>query len=87
MNPRVPRKRRCTDMIFVLCFIVFIAFFIYTSVKGFREGNLDNIAETIDSSGTACGPATSNYHFLFIPDTDDLETKVCVERCPKGPNE
>lgn len=49
------RKRKCTDIICLLIWILFWILVVIFAVWAYSRGNLDNIAQPYDSKGNACG--------------------------------
>lgn len=81
------RKRKCTD---VICFIIWVLFWgvvIAFSIYGYIKGDLNNIAQPYDSDGQPCGRSkASDYNYLYINDpfsTKYNKNMVCIKKCPK----
>lgn len=85
-----PQKRKFTDILFAIIFLMSLALMIVLAVFGYIRGDLKKIAVPYDSSGNSCGSsATENYPLLYIPDPISLaaaNNTVCVASCPVTDN-
>jgi len=81
------KKRKFTDTLCALAFIIFIIFIGYISIWGFAKGDLNNIAVPFDSSQNACGRGDrSDFPHLFVSLVDGdftIDQSVCIKECPK----
>ena len=80
------RKRKCTD---VICFIIWILFWISViafAIFGYIKGDLGNIAQPYDSDGQACGKdKAKDFGFLYINEPFSSkfnENMICIKNCP-----
>lgn len=94
-GPKKGRHRSCTDVIFLLLFIVFIAWWIAVGVYSFKNGDPKSILIPKDSLGLRCGVdsdvRSKPYLFFFdltkcigpsVPFLGCPTPQVCVEECP-----
>src|SRR3990167_4691123 len=82
-------NRSCTDVLCCLIFLVFWGLSAYAAIYGFNNGNLENIAQPFDTSGTKCGELNAKAFpklFFMKPTSMNLASRatVCVERCPSS---
>ena len=83
-------KRRCTDIIWILVYFLFIIAMIAVSVYGFIEGAPEKYLKPIDTDGNICGKTSGKkeYKYLFFPDLTRTQTVYtnyrCVKSCPKN---
>lgn len=82
--------RRCTDLFFLVVFILFLLSMFTVAGIGFVQGNPSLLLYPYDSSGNQCGrpdTVTSAYNYLYYPSggIDSLELssyRVCLKHCP-----
>jgi len=82
------KDRKCTDVLFLLVFLVFFTSMVVVGFLGFSKGDPDLLIYPYDSAGFQCGrPSTPtndfNYLYYVNPDSDD-KTTVCVKFCPSS---
>ena len=81
------RKRKCTDIICMIFWVLFWSLLISFSIYGFVKGDLNNIAQPYDSDGLPCGRGDAvDYPFLFVNDPfskDYSKNMVCIKTCPR----
>ncbi|XP_022918127.2 choline transporter-like 1 [Onthophagus taurus] len=90
--------RSCTDVFWLLLYVVFWFFMVLIAAFSFVYGNPVRIINGYDSFGNTCGSKnkpignlelsgqdTTNKPFLLFYDVHELKTslKVCVEECPR----
>lgn len=80
-------NRSCTDVFCCFLFIAALGFYIFVSIQGVSEGNLENLAETFDSNNKPCGRNERlDYPYLYVNDFNfnKKDNKMlCVKSCPK----
>lgn len=79
-------KRTFTDWICTIFYLLFLCLVIYASIRGFSDGNLENIGQPYDVDSNPCGKGKAkNYPYLFftefITDYKNVKGTVCVEKC------
>lgn len=85
-------ERKCTDVCFLLLFVLFIGAFLTVSVIGFMHGHIQMLIYPYDGENNYCGYHHKNHPYLYLTNlnvqanqaTSYLEQfSVCVESCPK----
>ena len=66
------QDRSCTDVLFCLVFIIFIAGMAAVTGYGMLYGNPQLLLTTFDGDGNGCGlnDTTKNYPYLYFPVID-----------------
>lgn len=74
--------RRRTDNCCTLWAVLFsVTLFIY-AIAAFNSGNLMRTNFPSDGNGKLCGVDYQNNHFVFFPNPEDTNNRVCVKSCP-----
>ena len=82
----VKEERACTDVAFLIIWILFLCSMVAAAVYGFIMGDINAVAASIDADRKLCG---GQYPYLYITDWSyaDLsyifDSGVCVESCPR----
>lgn len=90
------QKRHCTDILFLLLFILFWIGMIAIGGVAIQQGNLDRLRYGNDSEGNLCGvnnellqPASDARNlvskpnqYLFNPTNPQASYRICMEKCP-----
>lgn len=89
MDRGIIKKRKFTDVILGLFFILCSICLIYISVESYIKGDLKKILQTFDSNGNKCGiKKYKDYKYLYINNPKkNLKNTVCVKKCPKSKKE
>ncbi|XP_045469357.1 choline transporter-like 2 isoform X2 [Harmonia axyridis] len=90
------KYRSCTDVVFLMLFIVFIGCWIGIALYAFGNGNTSAVLAPKDSNGLRCGvdDVVQNKKYLFffdilkcvnpsVPFLGCPTPQVCVENCPE----
>jgi hypothetical protein len=78
-------NRRCTDILCLLVFFVFIGTYIGTAVHSYKNSNLNHLLRPVNGDGKLCGvDELAEYpNLYYIIREKDLELRaVCVKKCP-----
>ena len=70
----ISRNRSCTDIIFLLLFIVFLAAVAVCSILGAARGNAESLFFATEYSGNTCGSKNNN---VAEAKRVDMVEKVC----------
>ena len=85
------RTRKCTDVCCLIIFLLFIGLVAVVSVFSYIEGDMDNVAQVIDSDQKICGQGDrKNFPYIYVNDPFSLkfyENTVCVSACPSSDNQ
>ncbi|XP_073972543.1 choline transporter-like 2 isoform X2 [Rhodnius prolixus] len=90
------RRRSCTDIIFLILFIVFLVAWAFIAFYAFKNGSLSKLFNPVDSQGRRCGEDSEviDKKYLFFFDLSKCASpkvllngcdtpQICVEGCPK----
>ena len=81
------KRRKFTDIICAVIFLAYIVFMFYMAIYGWSQGDLDKVAQPIDSSKNECGKGDfSDFRYLYIKDPASakfMENTVCIVECPR----
>ena len=82
-------KRHCTDILFLIAFVLFIIGMVVIAIYGFAKGSPVKYFSGLDNDGNICGydDGYGDYEKMYFPDMDtvsDIKNKyVCVSgSCP-----
>ena len=88
-------ERRCTDVCFMLIFILFLAAFVGVSVIAFMKGHIWMLIYPYDGENNYCGYHHPNHPYLYMTNLNVngeqttaalQQTSICVQACPKAAN-
>lgn len=78
------KKRRCTDIGFLIIFIVINLGLVYLSFVVINEGAPERLSRGYDFRGEVCGQGgLKNLPYMYWPDPYTLDFSLCIEQCPK----
>mmetsp|Transcript_76701 Transcript_76701/g.206715 ORF Transcript_76701/g.206715 Transcript_76701/m.206715 type:complete len:121 (+) Transcript_76701:20-382(+) len=89
-NFQVKEERGCTDILFLIFYIIFWALMIFVGVIGFVNGDPNRLTNGYDFNGNTCGQGSqSDKSYVYYPnpfgnstDLPDLTWAICVKQCP-----
>jgi len=84
-------RRKCTDIVFYVIFIVFCVGMFIVAIFGWAKGDPKKLLAPVDNDGKFCGVDSGyeDYDVLYFPDissTSNIKNKyVCVKGgCPSA---
>jgi len=75
VRPGCEENRSCTDILFLIIFLLFTALWVYCAYLGFSEGDAKRLLYGTDSSGNTCGQVYSTDNSSSVP-SDTLLKKL-----------
>jgi hypothetical protein len=87
------KERRCTDVLWLVLFLIYLLFMWWMVAIGYSEGNPELIRAPIQADGQICGfGSLKKYPKLYVPDLKSalkvppfyFDYSVCVTKCPKS---
>ena len=76
-------KRKCTNVGFLIFFIISNCLLITSAVFIFLSGNPSSLTKGYDIRGRVCGiKELENKKFMLYPNSTTLDWSLCVESCP-----
>lgn len=79
------RKRKCTDVGFLLVFIVLNLGLVYMSYYVINKGAPVRLSRGYDFRAAVCGQGDlSSIPYMYWPDPYTLDFSLCIESCPKS---
>lgn len=86
--PLEGKERKCTDIVFVVVFIMCTIAALVTCGYGLKNGDLSKIAQPFDQDGTPCGKGKAEQFPLLFFDSPNAvklsKNTICVKECPEG---
>ena len=86
MDRGIIKKRKFTDILLALVFILCSVCFIYISVESFLKGDPKKIVQTFDSDGKKCGiNEYKDFKYLYIDEPKkNFNRSICIKKCPNS---
>ena len=76
-------KRKCTNVLFLIIFIILNSGLTGISIYILIIGNPDILGKGNDLRGHSCGVgALGNKRFMYFPNSTDTDWSLCIDACP-----
>lgn len=79
------QNRKCTDVLCLLLFIMFLGGYIWINVNAYKHGNVNKLLRPVNDDGKLCGvDELAEYPNLYylVKASNKEERAVCVKECP-----
>lgn len=78
------KKRKCTDVAFLIIFILINLGLVYLSYTVVNEGAPIRLSRGYDFRGAVCGQGDlSKIPYMYWPDPLETDFSLCIEACPE----